>query len=114
MCQLLNTSRSSLYYAKSHYNQYCKKDDFVLIHKIKQLFKNSRNNYGSRKIKVELTKIGLVVSKRKMRRIMKEKGLISNYTVKHFKLNKSTCNNDPIKNELNRKFNQKKNECCCK
>lgn len=37
---------------------------------------------------------------------MKENGLVSNYTVKQFKLHKSTCNNDPIKNELNRNFNQ--------
>ena len=38
---------------------------------------------------------------------MKEKGLVSNYTVKQFKLHKPTCNNDLIKNELNRNFKQK-------
>ncbi|MBS5115877.1 MAG: DDE-type integrase/transposase/recombinase, partial [Erysipelotrichaceae bacterium] len=38
---------------------------------------------------------------------MKEKGLVSNYTVKQFKLHKPTYNNDLIKNELNRNFKQK-------
>ena len=38
---------------------------------------------------------------------MKKNGLISNYTVKQFKLHKPICNNDPIKNELNRNFKQK-------
>ena len=39
---------------------------------------------------------------------MKENGLVSSYTVKQFRMHKQTCNNDPVKNELNRNFNQKK------
>ena len=39
---------------------------------------------------------------------MRENGLVSNYTVKQFKLYKPTCNNDPIKNELDRKLEQEK------
>ena len=35
-----------------------------LTQHIKEIFKNSRNNYGSRKIKVELKKKGIIASKR--------------------------------------------------
>ena len=108
MCKLLHIPRSSLYYAKSHHHDNYRKEDIELTNKIKTIFKNSRNNYGSRKIKVELAKLDLTVSRRKIRRIMRENGLVSNYTVKQFKVNKPTCNNDPINNELNREFNQEK------
>ena len=38
---------------------------------------------------------------------MKKNGSVPNYTVKQFKLHKLICNNDLIKNELNRNFKQK-------
>jgi hypothetical protein len=34
-------------------------------------------------------------------------GLVSNYTVKQYKIHKQTCNNDNIGNVLNRQFNNK-------
>lgn len=37
---------------------------------------------------------------------MNEMGLVSTYTVAQFKLQKSTCNEEPIKNELQRQFKQ--------
>ena len=33
-------------------------------------------------------------------------GLVSNYTVKQFKVHKSTCNEENIDNKLNREFNR--------
>ena len=33
-------------------------------------------------------------------------GLVSNYTVKQFKVHKSTCNEDKIENKLNREFDR--------
>lgn len=36
-------------------------------------------------------------------------GLVSNYTVKQFKIHKATCNEDNIENKLNREFNRNKN-----
>lgn len=35
-------------------------------------------------------------------------GLVSNYTVKQFKVRKQSCNNDNISNSLNREFNNNK------
>ena len=49
------------------------------------IFQASRQNYGTRKIKVELKKRGLIVSRRRIGRIMQEQGLVSTYTVAQFK-----------------------------
>jgi len=43
----------------------------IITPKVIEIFKSSRNNYGTRKIKVELNKLGLVVSRRKIGKIMK-------------------------------------------
>lgn len=106
MCQLLDIPRSSLYYHLKNDSQKKKHDDSDLINLIKEIFKNSRNNYGSRKIKIELAKLGYIVSKKRIRRIMQENDLVSSYTVKQYKVHHSTCNNDNIENRLNRNFNQ--------
>lgn len=91
MCKLLNISRSSLYYAKNKPAKKYNVEEKLTQH-IKEIFKNSRNNYGFRKIKVELKKKGIIASKRRIRRIMKENGLVSTYTVKQYKVHKQTCN----------------------
>ena len=106
MCKLLNISRSSLYYAKNKPAKKYNAEEEKLTQHIKEIFKNSRNNYGSRKIKVELKKKGIIASKRRIRRIMKENGLVSTYTVKQYKVHKQTYNNDKIDNKLKRNFNQ--------
>lgn len=108
MCQLLNIPRSSLYYNRNRNSYKSKQEESHLVDLIKKIFKRSRNNYGTRKIKVELKKCGYIVSKRRIGRIMKENGLVSNYTVKQYKIHSTTCNNDKIDNILDRQFNQEK------
>ncbi|QDX93991.1 transposase [Brevibacillus laterosporus] len=63
-----------------------------LTTKVIEIFHSSRQNYGTRKIKVELKKQGYVVSRRRIGRIMNEQGLVSSYTVAQFKHHKTTCN----------------------
>ena len=75
MCKLLDIPRSSLYYNRNKNLKKKKFNDYYLTDLIKRIFKNSRNNYGSRKIKIELAKLGHIVSKRRIRRIMQENGL---------------------------------------
>lgn len=99
MCRYLKISRSSLYYKATG-----RADDVDLRNDIQIIFKDSRNNYGARKIKVELSKKGYIASRRKIRQIMNELGLVSNYTVKQYKVHKSTCNNDLVNNEVKREF----------
>lgn len=103
MCKALKVSRALVYYERKN-----KREDKILEEEIVRIFKESRNNYGSRKIKVELSKIGYQVSLRKIRVIMKLRGLVSNYTVKQFKVYKVKCNEENKPNILNREFNREK------
>lgn len=105
MCKCLKISRSTYYYEASS-----KPDETELEDKIETIFHNNRDVYGSRKIKKELAKENLQISRRRICRIMKKLGLVSSYTIAAFHPHKSKCNESPVKNELNREFhNQKPN-----
>jgi transposase InsO family protein len=71
---------------------------------IREIFRQSRNNYGTRKIKVELFKKDLVVSHRRIGRIMKQEGLVSSYTVAQYKPHIDKCNESKVQNIVNREF----------
>lgn len=101
---MLNVPRSLVYYKKKQ-----RKTDSRLENEIIRIFKSSRNNYGSRKIKKELIKLEIIASRRKIRQVMKKYNLVSNYTVKQFKVHKTGCNNDKIDNVVNREFNNRNN-----
>ena len=100
MCKVLQVPRSTYYYESK-----AKVLTDEITTKVIEIFKASRNNYGTRKIKVELKKLDLVVSRRKIGRIMKANGLVSNYTVAHYKPHVDKCNESKVANELNREFN---------
>lgn len=103
MCKALKVSRALVYYQRKN-----KRIDQRLEREIIRIFKESRNNYGSRKIKVELQKLGYQVSLRRIRIIMNLHGLVSNYTVKQFKVHKANCNEDQLPNIVNREFDREK------
>ena len=48
--------------------------------------------------------MGQQISRRRIGRIMKQEGLVSNYTVAQFKPHKAQCNEDKIENVVNREF----------
>lgn len=99
MCRVLQVNRSTYYYEAKQ-----KPDEPGLSSEIAEIFRASRNNYGTRKIKKELMKKGRQVSRRRIGRIMKQEGLVSNYTTAQFKPQKDTCNESKIKNVVNRQF----------
>ncbi len=101
MCKVLQLSRSTYYYEAK-----VKLDECNLVSKIVDIFKASRNNYGTRKIKIELKKQGLQVSRRRIGRIMKLEGLVSNYTVAQYKPHVEKCNESKVANLVNRKFDE--------
>ncbi|MEC0668157.1 IS3 family transposase, partial [Priestia flexa] len=101
MCKVLQLPRSTYYYeAKERKNE----DD--ITSDIIEIFHQSRQNYGARKIKHELKKRGKLVSRRRIGRIMNEQGLVSAYTVAQFKPHKDKPNKSDQANELNREFTQ--------
>ncbi|WP_100404241.1 IS3 family transposase [Bacillus solitudinis] len=101
MCKVLQIPRSTYYYeAKERQAE----DD--ITSDIIEIFHESYQNYGTRKIKKELVKRSKVVSRRRIGRIMKEQGLVSSYTLAQFKSYSSGTNESEQKNELDRQFKQ--------
>ncbi len=101
MCKVLQLSRSTYYYEAKE-----RQSENELTTKIIEIFHLSRQNYGTRKIKVDLKKQGYTVSRRRIGRIMREQGLVSSYTVAQFKPHTTKCNESQKQNELNREFHQ--------
>lgn len=109
MCDVLHVKRSTYYYQLNRCKNDVKKtEDVALSNEIERIFKMSRNNYGTRKIQKKLVKLTepKQVSRRRIGRLMRERGLVSNYTVAQFKPHSSSCNEAAIKNVLKRNFNQ--------
>ncbi|MCX5773001.1 MAG: IS3 family transposase [Fusobacteria bacterium] len=104
MCKLLNIPRNSYYYESNREVR----DETELEKLIIVSFKNSRNNYGTRKIKQEMKNLGHQVSRRRIGRIIRELGLISNYTKAHYKVKKAKCNEECVENIVNREFSERK------
>ncbi|AWW28427.1 IS3 family transposase [Acetobacterium sp. KB-1] len=104
MCKVLKITQSTYYYeSKTRKSE----DEKKLKQDITDIFKASRRNYGTRKIKKELEKKKQIVSRRRIGRIMKELGLVSTYTIAQFKVHKTPVNNDKIQNEVNRQFDDR-------
>ena len=75
MCKILGVTRSLVYY-KYKRN---KESETAIDNAVIQVFRDSRNNYGTRKIKKALEKQNIIVSRRKIGETMDKYGLISNY-----------------------------------
>ncbi|WP_095522123.1 IS3 family transposase [Salisediminibacterium selenitireducens] len=103
MCDVLQIARSSFYYESKRQNE---SEQEELTELIVSIFMKSRKIYGQRKIKAELKRAGWTVSRRRIKRIMAEQGLVSKYTVAQFKPSKSSCNESETGNTLDRKFDQ--------
>ena len=93
MCKILGITRSLIYYhldKEKEQEQKPLEQEEQIEKEIKEIFRKSKNNYGTRKIKVELENKGYQVSRRKISRIMRENKLVSNYAVKEYKVEKSS------------------------
>lgn len=101
MCDVLQIARSTFYYDAQ---ERATEDDITVA--IVEIFHANRKAYGTRKIKVKLHERGFIVSRRRIGRIMKEQGLVSTYTVAQYKPHKPACNEETVKNVLNREFDQ--------
>lgn len=99
MCRVLQVNRSTYYYGAKQ-----RPDGSGPASEITEIFKASRSNYGTRKIKKGLMKTGKQVSRRRIGRIMEQQGLVSNYTTAQFKPHKDTCNESKTENVVNRQF----------
>lgn len=90
---MLGITRSLIYYhldKEKEQEQKPLEQEEQIEKEIKEIFRKSKNNYGTRKIKVELENKGYQVSRRKISRIMRENKLVSNYAVKEYKVEKNS------------------------
>lgn len=109
-CAVLDIQTSTYYYHVDLSGKRAQKaEDTALSKEIARIFKESRNNYGTRKIKIELAKLpeSKQVSRRRIGRLLKELGLVLNYTEAQLRPHKSSCNEALVKNELKCEFKQK-------
>ncbi len=107
MCSLLKVSRSLVYYYLNKKESKSSDEDLEIEKHIVKIFHRSKNNYGTRKIKVELDNLGYQVSRRRIARIMKENALVSNYTVAQYKVHNKGCNESKVSNIVDRKFDDR-------
>jgi transposase InsO family protein len=104
MCKVLEIPRSTFYYKETE-----KIVDTKLENVVVEEFRKSRNNYGTRKLRIILKRRGFVVSRRRIGKIMAKYELISNYTLRQFKKQKSDAiNNDEVANVVDREFDNRK------
>jgi transposase InsO family protein len=101
MCKVLQIPRSTYYYEAKE-----RKSEDDVTGDIIEIFHKNRKAYGTRKIKVELHKRGIIVSRRGIGRIMKDQGLVSCYAKARFKPQKTPINESKQTNKLNRQFHQ--------
>lgn len=67
-------------------------------------FEKSRGRYGAGKIKASLARRGIMLSRRRIVRIMKGKGLVGAYTDAEFKPSRSSAGEADVPNIVNKEF----------
>lgn len=72
MCNVLEIAKSTFYHEAKE-----KPNEDELTEAIVEIFHNNRKVYGTRKIKAKLQERGLIVSRRRIGRIMQEQSLVS-------------------------------------
>lgn len=89
MCRKLGVPRSLIYYKKK-----TRKIDSELENAVIELFRKSRNNYGSRKIKIELAKRNIIASKQRIRL----KSVLADYVYcfNNYRIHGSLCYLSPV------------------
>jgi transposase InsO family protein len=104
MCKLLRVSSSSYYDWLKQQLSPIKLRNQELSKQIKILFMNSRCTYGTRRLKKNLCKVGCVVSRRRIGKLMKDQQL-SCKAKRQFKLTTDSRHSLPVaKNILKRNF----------
>lgn len=102
MCKFLGVSRANFY-------RYQAKEEIPDAEndRICRIFRDNRQAYGTRRLKVACEREGVILSRRRIARFMRYNGLGSVYTKAHYKIHKSIPNESPVSNALARKFDER-------
>ncbi len=105
VCEILMLNRSSLYRHRQLAPMEISQAQQDLIQRICRIFSMSGKNYGSRRIQRALLAEGVCVGRYKIRRIMREQGLVTTWRRKFIKTTNSRHNMIVAENILNQQFN---------
>lgn len=104
LCQVLKVSRSCYYAWRQTNGSDRAKAKAELSDLIQTVFETSDRNYGSRRIRQKLLSMGVTVSRRRVRQIMKELNIRCK-TKRRFKVTTDSKHSNPVApNVLNRQF----------
>jgi putative transposase len=110
MCSVLQVNRQTYYNhvnkAKKHHPKVVETDPNTDA--VWKVFQESRGTYGQRRIKAELHAQGILLSRRRISRIMKSNGWVSCYTKAKYRPHQLDANKANIPNLLARQFRQEK------
>ena len=104
MCRVLKVNRSYYYEVAAKLSQPARDPDQALKEALKRQFEYHRENYGQRRLIIELAAEGFTVGRCKIRRLMQELGLKTRYP-KRFRVTTDSQHTYKIAdNVLNRHF----------
>jgi len=105
LCAVMRVSRSGFYnYMDRFKNPKDRPEEAALQKRIKEIFDESRDSYGSRRVAKQLKDEGHQIGRYKVRRIMRQMGLRAK-TPRRFKLTTDSRHSFPVvPNALNRNF----------
>ena len=105
MCHYMNLSRSSYYaWLRNTKESLRSQEDRELTEVIKQVFIEGRGTYGSRRIRQKMVQKKIIISRRRVIKLMKESDLLVK-TKRKFKATTDSNHNQPIApNLLDRRF----------
>ncbi len=99
MCEVLHVSRSGNHnYVKRSYI-HRENDEIIILEKIREIHKKSRELYGSPRIYKELRRRGIKINKKRVVRIMQKYGIRARRR-KKFKITTNSNHNNPVAKDL--------------
>lgn len=102
MCGVLGVPRSTYYWAISHPEP--ERADDPIAGDVVRIYEDNRRERGAPKIKRALAREGIVASRRRIKRIMNQKGLVSAYARKKYKPCAAKASEVEAPNVLDREF----------
>jgi len=112
MCRLFKVNRGCYYDWLNKEPSVTKQENKLLAEKVKKIFIRNRSNYGTRRIKRELAKEGIMVSRRRIKTLMRKQELYCK-SKRKFKVTTDSKHSLPIApNLLQRNFSPSEaNQC---
>lgn len=101
-CEILGVPRSTYYWMASHPVADAAPDP--ITDAVVKVFNENRRQYGAPKIKQGLARMGITASRRRIKRIMNENGLVSAYSQRKHRLRPDKPNDADVPNLVARRF----------